>query len=407
VGEYNLALIYVCKAERLDSQGNREHLQTFMQHLAEASADFLQNTRLLFVLTHCPEPEAERFSERAAQGVKTLWSQLEQDEDSLELDIFCIDFSGLPESRLEQFRARFWHSLLQPLGQPPDTHTDPLEAALRHWPTDWHLDVPLQHTHTLLTRARTLLDQAIHNGELIAGMNHHRLLGLDEANQRSRLCKAWYRQLDCETAEWRDWLLPTLPEGHPLDDWWRNYWQTRIEQVLHPIQQFFQRTDTLIQHLPPEQMQNLQSHLLQTLWIDELQSRIEKLENWTPHRHYHLSPDGLEALDTRTGLIWRRTVEPGGFTYEKALEHAAQIAQETGVSWRVPTREELESLIDKTRKDPAIDTFVFPGTPSSRFWSSSPYVGDTSGAWVVGFSYGNVLNYNRGDTGAVRLVRGG
>lgn len=268
VGEYNLALIYVCKAERLDSQGNREHLQTFMQHLAEASADFLQNTRLLFVLTHCPEPEAERFSERAAQGIKTLWSQLEQDEDSLELDIFCIDFSGLPESRLEQFRARFWHSLLQPLGQPPDTHTDPLEAALRHWPTDWHLDVPLQHTHTLLTRARTLLDQAIHNGELIAGMNHHRLLGLDEANQRSRLCKAWYRQLDCETAEWRDWLLPTLPEGHPLDDWWRNYWQPRIEQVLHPIQQFFQRTDTLIQHLTPEQMQNLQSHLLRTLTED-------------------------------------------------------------------------------------------------------------------------------------------
>ncbi len=278
VGYHNLALIYVCKAERLDSQGNRERLQTFMEHLAEARGDFLQNTRLLFVLTHCPDTEAERFRQRAEACVKTVWSELEQAEDSLELDVFCIDFSGLPENRLDQFRTSFWRSLLQPLGQQAESNIDPWETILRRWPAEWHLDAPLQQTYTLLTRAKTLLDKAIHNGEVIAGMNAHRLLGLDEQHLRTKLRETWCRQLDCKPAEWQDWQAPVLPEGHPLDDWWRSYWQTRVEQVLHPIQHFFQQADDLIQHLTLEQTENLQSHLLQTL-SDDYNRAVAAAEN--------------------------------------------------------------------------------------------------------------------------------
>jgi len=177
-----------------------------------------------------------------------------------------------------------------------------------------------------------------------------------------------------------------------------------LENALSMLQTQQRRMDDLEAHSKEAQS----TVKTQQKRIDELQSRIEKPENpWAPHRHYRLSLDGLEALDTGTGLIWRRTVEPGAFTYEQALEHAARIAQETGVSWRVPTRQELESLIDKTRKNPAIDTFVFPDTPSSRFWSSSPYVGSTSFAWFVGFYDGYVYYDYRSYSSAVRLVRGG
>jgi len=120
--------------------------------------------------------------------------------------------------------------------------------------------------------------------------------------------------------------------------------------------------------------------------------------------------DGYSIVREQDGLANCRFLSRTHVTYEQALEHAARIAQETGVSWRMPTREELESLkslIDKTRKDPAIDTFVFPDTPSSRFWSSSPFVGSANYAWYVGFNYGFVGNVNRGYTLAVRLVRGG
>lgn len=55
-----------------------------------------------------------------------------------------------------------------------------------------------------------------------------------------------------------------------------------------------------------------------------------------------------------------------------------------------------------------IDTVAFPGTPATAvdaFWSSSPYVGRASYAWVVNFSLGYVYNDRRSSVFYVRLVR--
>ncbi len=40
--------------------------------------------------------------------------------------------------------------------------------------------------------------------------------------------------------------------------------------------------------------------------------------------------------------------------------------------WRLPTVEELLTLVDYTRTAPAINTTLFPGTPAAYFWSSTP-----------------------------------
>jgi hypothetical protein len=58
--------------------------------------------------------------------------------------------------------------------------------------------------------------------------------------------------------------------------------------------------------------------------------------------------------------------------------------------WRLPNRFELESLTSIDRYNPAIDTAFFPNTPSSWFWSSSPYAGSPYNAWLVTFDYGDV-----------------
>ncbi len=142
--------------------------------------------------------------------------------------------------------------------------------------------------------------------------------------------------------------------------------------------------------------------------IHTLGNRFERLENqWTSYMHYHLSPDGQEVLDTRTGLIWRRAVEPGEFTYEQALKHAAQVAKKTGLPWRVPTKKELKALIDEKQNYPVIDTVVFPDTPSTWFWSSSPYAGSAGDAWVINFDSGAIYDSYRSSIYAVRLVRVG
>ena len=53
----------------------------------------------------------------------------------------------------------------------------------------------------------------------------------------------------------------------------------------------------------------------------------------------------------------------------------------------------------------AIDSIAFPNTPSSWFWTNSPYVGKSSNAWVVDFGDGGVGYSYPGNTGSVRLVR--
>ena len=75
--------------------------------------------------------------------------------------------------------------------------------------------------------------------------------------------------------------------------------------------------------------------------------------------------------------------------------------------WRLPTREELRSLISRDRFSPAIDTDYFPNTISSLYWSSSPYAPNGAGAWGVGFDNGSDGASSKFNSNYVRLVRSG
>jgi len=88
-----------------------------------------------------------------------------------------------------------------------------------------------------------------------------------------------------------------------------------------------------------------------------------------------------------------------------AAVNASALCGTTG--WRLPTRNELLSIVDNSQVNPAIDTSYFPNTMSSHFWSSSPGADYSGSAWYVYFSYGNVGNYYKYSTFDVRLVRGG
>jgi hypothetical protein len=128
---------------------------------------------------------------------------------------------------------------------------------------------------------------------------------------------------------------------------------------------------------------------------------------------YTPSANGDEVTDTQTGLVWKRCVEGmawsgstctgsyATFTHEQALVQA-----KNSTNYRLPNVKELASIVDRTRSNPAIDPAAFPATPSQWHWTSTPYVGDSSYAWFVFFSYGNVYRYGlRYDYYAVRLVR--
>ncbi|MFK5915490.1 MAG: DUF1566 domain-containing protein [Woeseiaceae bacterium] len=62
--------------------------------------------------------------------------------------------------------------------------------------------------------------------------------------------------------------------------------------------------------------------------------------------------------------------------------------------WRLPTKKELVGIVSFDRSDPMIDSNYFPNTIIHGYWSSTPHVGNSQYAWVVGF--GNALSFYHG-----------
>lgn len=119
--------------------------------------------------------------------------------------------------------------------------------------------------------------------------------------------------------------------------------------------------------------------------------------------------DGVHILtrDNATGLEWQAMPFPENMTLDKAIAACAALSLGGHSDFRVPSIDELESIRDRSRFDPAIDTDAFPGCPSAWFWSDTPHAYTPSGfAWVVHFYLGYSDLDHRGDGGRVRAVRG-
>lgn len=136
------------------------------------------------------------------------------------------------------------------------------------------------------------------------------------------------------------------------------------------------------------------------------------LANATPNPRYVIN--GGEVYDKDNNLTWQRCSvgqnwnEGAGcvgtvktFTFQDAQRQA-------NGNWRVPTREELASLIDPGRQIfPTIDMEAFPGMSDNTptYWSSTSSDADRS--WDVRFTTGSVTDDVSGYRFAVRLVRSG
>jgi hypothetical protein len=132
--------------------------------------------------------------------------------------------------------------------------------------------------------------------------------------------------------------------------------------------------------------------------------------------------DGI-AEDTETGLMWLRfahgqtwqhgvvVAEAEKVNWNKAFEIAKQLNLQGGYAgnsdWRLPTADELKSLIDKVKGNPGnfIDLDVFPKN-APWFWSSSSYAGSSFNACFVDFTNGFGNCVSKSSSGAIRFVRG-
>lgn len=75
--------------------------------------------------------------------------------------------------------------------------------------------------------------------------------------------------------------------------------------------------------------------------------------------------------------------------------------------WRVPTADELASLVHHGRTAPSIDVDYFPDVPSGSalFWTSTPVANAASEAWSLDFAEGTLVNPPKSYAAYLRLVR--
>ena len=120
---------------------------------------------------------------------------------------------------------------------------------------------------------------------------------------------------------------------------------------------------------------------------------------------------GEAALDKQTGLIWARNTE----ILEKKLpwQEAVKFCQNVEIGgqkgWRLPTRDELITLLDTSQSRPALPEghpftkmreYKYGGQgyigywhwQSEGFWTSTEYEGNSNNVWQVSFHIGNVTD---------------
>lgn len=74
--------------------------------------------------------------------------------------------------------------------------------------------------------------------------------------------------------------------------------------------------------------------------------------------------------------------------------------------WRLPTVEELATVVERRCFKPAIDLKAFPYSPESGFWTDTPVEGVQPRAWVIHFLNGKPYIAKKTQTWRLRLIAG-
>jgi hypothetical protein len=145
--------------------------------------------------------------------------------------------------------------------------------------------------------------------------------------------------------------------------------------------------------------------------------------DWPPGYNASSFADNQDGTvtDARSGLSWQQDITVSyaptctaryanasaavdSCTWEQALSYCTSLTL-AGGGWRLPTRAELETIVDFGRIWPAINIGLFPDTLSQLFWSSSPTVSSPADAWFVDFTEGAGDYKAKGSQLRVRCVR--
>ncbi len=124
-----------------------------------------------------------------------------------------------------------------------------------------------------------------------------------------------------------------------------------------------------------------------------------------------LTADTDVVTDLQTGLMWEKyeavegSVCDQGCSFEDAVDYCKDLVIDSYSDWRLPSINELETIIDFSRTDPSVFP-VFDSFSSLWFWSSTQSASDSEEAWYIHFKAGYAATTSKSYFPRVKCVRG-
>ena len=136
----------------------------------------------------------------------------------------------------------------------------------------------------------------------------------------------------------------------------------------------------------------------QTLKCDTSCPRFTILKNW----------DYMAVLDKETGLVWEQSPDSTTRTWSNAHTYCNDLAVSNRKGWRLPTFQELSSLVDTSQTNPSIPIAnPFGIVENNYYWSATGSTDAGNEAWALNFSDSTSAEDTKSTSYYVWCVRGG
>lgn len=120
---------------------------------------------------------------------------------------------------------------------------------------------------------------------------------------------------------------------------------------------------------------------------------------------FTLGDNNGTVTDHRTSLVWQQADDGQTRNWSDAIQYCADLVLGGKADWRLSSIGELQTIVDYSRHDQAIDSLF--DCLSNYYWSSSIHVSYPNAAWFVIFGFGRVDWADKTFPSYVRCVRGG
>ncbi len=112
------------------------------------------------------------------------------------------------------------------------------------------------------------------------------------------------------------------------------------------------------------------------------------------------------VLDKKNAIYWQDNLssEKSSEDWDDAIEYCDQLVLNSMTKWRLPTFNELLSIVDYTRVNPAINP-AFEYVHEGTYWTSVNFSATLSRAWTIDFRTGKTYYSYKTTNHSVRCVK--